>query len=695
MPIPIMWLPKPMLDNTWVRAVIKAGSVEKYVDAEWKKMERKKMDLSHLKKEDNITFVNRLFDYIRCTHDFPYWAACYDYIENKDGGAYILFRLSYPQRLLISVMEEQRVHGDPIRITVLKARQLGGSTAIQLYMQWLQDTVCYGLNALIAAQVKRTASVIENMYMRVIDRLPTEMLYTPGTVIDPKVPKTKGDRHSENIHHIPARSCCIQIGTAQEPDSLRGSNFALVHCSEVAFWPNTPNNNPEKLIRDIEGTVQFKPNTLIAYESTANGMNDWFYNQYQASKDGRNAFRNVFIPWQKIERYMMGFKAETLEDLRRIDAKDDGWNKVGQCPSTRKEFAHWLIENKESRNVNDDQHEPGIYLWRLFDLGATLEGIYWYIHKRTAFHDHADMAAEFPSDDIEAFKNSGANVFDTYHIDRFRPACRPPQMIGDVYGDAVPNVLEHDKNAACLQNVRFVEDHQGQLWIWDHPEIYDDVKVTNRYLVSVDVGGRGNKADWSVICVFDRLPMADGCRPEVVAQWRGHIDHDLLAWKAAQIAKYYDNALLVIESNTLETRSRENGLDGDQANFILNVLKRCYSNLYGRKVKDDAKHDADEPVRYGFHTNVSTKPVIISGLVIYVREQMYVERDIRVLDEYNTYVRESNGAYNAADGKHDDLLMTRAIGLHICFNEMPLPQVIDVTKIEKPKIAGAINEATM
>ena len=56
-----------------------------------------------------------------------------------------------------------------------------------------------------------------------------------------------------------------------------------------------------------------------------------------------------------------------------------------------------------------------------------------------------------------------------------------------------------------------------------------------------------------------------------------------------------------------------------------------------------------------------------------VRERLYVERDERCLDEYATYVRRQNGSYGATDGKHDDLLMTRAIGLHICFHEMPLP----------------------
>lgn len=111
-----------------------------------------------------------------------------------------------------------------------------------------------------------------------------------------------------------------------------------------------------------------------------------------------------------------------------------------------------------------------------------------------------------------------------------------------------------------MQNVRFSEDRQSQLWIWAKPEIDDEYEVTDRYLTVVDVGGRSDKADFSVILVIDRLNMMDGEPPAVVAQWYGHCDIDRLAWKAAQVAAYYNESLLVIESNTLETHDRKGRL---------------------------------------------------------------------------------------------------------------------------------------
>ncbi|MDE7347538.1 MAG: hypothetical protein K2N48_12475 [Muribaculaceae bacterium] len=66
--------------------------------------------------------------------------------------------------------------------------------------------------------------------------------------------------------------------------------------------------------------------------------------------------------------------------------------------------------------------------------------------------------------------------------------------------------------------------------------------------------------------------------------------------------------------------------------------------------------------------------MVISNLVKVVREGLYIERDEACVDEYLTYERRPNGSYGAITGKHDDMLMTRAIGLHICLNEMTAPR---------------------
>lgn len=85
--------------------------------------------------------------------------------------------------------------------------------------------------------------------------------------------------------------------------------------------------------------------------------------------------------------------------------------------------------------------------------------------------------------------------------------------------------------------------------------------------------------------------------------------------------------------------------------------------------------------------------MIISTLVKAIRDRLYTERDPQCLDEYLQYERKPNGAYGATAGHHDDLLMTRAIALHICFYEMDPPRILPRRALTAKKRSGIVSEA--
>ncbi len=634
-PIPVQHLPVEMMKVPLVRQLVKCGSIKTFLqkidDAEEEDFEADRLK------------VIRQFVRIRCRHDFAFWAATFVYIKKKGGGEDVLFRLTRPQRRFIEKLEQLRKANKPIRLVLLKARQWGGSTASQLYMAWLQLIHKVGLNSLIIAHQGAASDEIKDMFDRMIKNYPVEMLHKIGEAYNENEPKLVGVGKSGSIYRVPQRNCKIKIGTAERPDSCRGGDYNLVHLSEVGLWKATEGKKPEDIVRSACSGVLLRPYTMIVYESTANGTGNFFQKEYDDAKSGKSQFEAMFVSWFDIEQYSLPIDDAAL-------------------------FAQSLYTNRENDNVQSSREECGKYLWWLWERGATLEAINWYIQERAKYTEHGLMAAEFPSDDVEAFVHSGARVFDKYKVERLRPSCRPARYVGEVYADG-------DEGKEALQNIRFTDDKQGLLHIWEMPEIDEDEKVTERYLTVVDIGGRSNKADFSVVLVLDRLFMTDGGKPTVVAQWYGHTDIDILAWKAAQIAAFYDNALLVIESNTLETHDRQREVDGDQSSFILNQIKDVYPNLYARKQSEEAIRKW-QPVNYGFHTNVSTKPMIITTLVKAIRESMYTERDERCLEEYLCYEKKPNGAFGAIIGKHDDLLMTRAIGLHICFFEMDVPKFV-------------------
>ena len=641
-PIQRQQLPVSMKKIPLVKMLIELGSCKAVIEELHKDIDEP------YNLEEELEQLVEQFTRIRMKHDPFFFFATFIYIKPKGGGLPFRFVLRRPQRRLLRWLEERRKKNRPIRLILLKARQWGGSTVIQMYFLWLQLMWQKGLNSLIIAQVKDTAETIRGMFDEALKEFPTKFLHEMGEVYSESEPKFVGVGTSGNVKKVPQRFCKIKVGSMQKPTSANGEDYNLIHCSEVGLWEKTEGKSPEEVIQNATNGVLYRPYTMIVYESTANGTGNFFHQEWLAAEKGDSVFEPFFVPWFEIY------------DLYHLDF---------ESKKQKEEFAKWLYENRNNTNTMSNREEPVTYLWKLWQMGAPLEALNWYIVERKKFTDHGDMASGFPSDPVEAFKHSGAKVFAEEKVDQFKKGCRAPKFIGDVYGDGY-------KGKKCLQNVRFSEDKTGQLWIWSKPEYFDDCKVTNRYLVVVDIGGRGSKADWSVICVFDRYWMMEGGKPYVVAQWYGHIDMDLLAWKAAQIAKFYDNALLVIESNTLETKDKEHILEGgDQSEFILNQIKDEYDNLYARK-QSEADIKEGLPRKYGFHTNVATKPMVISVLVQVVREHLYVERDQRCLNEFLTYERKKNGAYGAIDGKHDDLLMTRAIGLHICFNEMEMPKMI-------------------
>ena len=224
------------------------------------------------------------------------------------------------------------------------------------------------------------------------------------------------------------------------------------------------------------------------------------------------------------------------------------------------------------------------------------------------------------------------------------------------------------------------------LAVWLMPE--NEKNIRDRYIVTVDVGGTGNKADYSCILVADRIAMLDGGVPEIAACWHGHIEHDKLAWKAVEIARAYDNALLVIESNTLETE----GTEGNNFEYILNEISGRYSNLYCRTSVQEVKQG--RPRRWGFHTNSSTKPMVINFLIKALRDGLYVERCMETTYELDLYEYKENGKeMGAIEGNHDDRVMATAILVWVCYNH-PLPQRQTVVFTPK-KRTRIISEASI
>lgn len=399
-PFPVQYVPLSMLKVPLVQQLLEAGSIRKFLEDY--------MNVEY--SEENKEKVIEQFVRLRAKHDFAFWAAMYVFIKQKGGGEDVHFRLNRPQRKLIMRFERRRLQGKPIRLILLKARQWGGSTATQIYMAWLQLVHKVGLNSLIVGHAKDASTEVKDMFDKLIKEYPVSMLYEMGEAYNETEPKIVGVGQSGNIHRIPQRNCKIKVGTAEKPNSARGGDYNLVHCTEVGLWVTTDGKTPEQIVRSACSGILLKPYTMIVYESTANGTGNFFQREYDAAKNKKSQFEALFISWFEIEQY-----SAPIDDINT--------------------FATKLWENRNNANAASDREESGKYLWWLWEQGATLEAINWYILERSKYTDHGDMASEYPSDDVEAFVHSGARVFDKYNVEKFKKCCKAPKYVGDVYAD--------------------------------------------------------------------------------------------------------------------------------------------------------------------------------------------------------------------------------------------------------------------
>lgn len=633
----------------------------------------------------------------RAKYDFYYYAY-HIKIVNKEFGDDIPFLLRPAQIKLVEEFENERRAGKPIRVIVCKARQWGGSTATDIYASWQQLMWETSKDSLIVGHQSDSSIEVRDMLFKAIESIPSYFLFRLGEDYDESKARIRGGGN-QNIYEIPCRNCKIKTGTALNNEGPRSGHQSIVHYTEVSFWPETEKLDPKKMIKSGSSSVPMLPHTMVVYESTANGQNffkDEWDRSFMVDEYGNKVsiFTPVFVAWYEIELYMLSPVAEIPLDkamYRGQKLKDvPGTGMDGQSPMERWALMQWALMLYRRRFDKQNHWDYLYWLWE--SEGATLEGLYWYWQKMREYGSLEDMQQEFPSNAVEAFKYAGNCEFNLYDVEQRRKAFqRKPVFIGDISGSA-------PKGADCMREIKIHRLDVGPLKIWEYPD--REWKLNNRYLVSVDIGGKYKTSDYSCITVFDRANMMlteDGTLnedegPEVVAEWYGHTDPDLLAIKCAQIASYYNNALLVIENNT--AYSRMNNTDSDDVTeLFFPILMPLYENIYSHNQSETKIHQ-DREQKLGFNTNRSTKVSIIKYMGQCIRDCLYIERDAEAFKEMTWFMKFPNNKYGAIPGKHDDKVMSRAIGLYVSrFAWERYPVSVPPTEQQRQELVSTLRNA--
>ena len=205
----------------------------------------------------------------------------------------------------------------------------------------------------------------------------------------------------------------------------------------------------------------------------------------------------------------------------------------------------------------------------------------------------------------------------------------------------------------------------SNVWIWEQPDYSKD------YLVCADVG-RGDSADYSAFHIIELETMSQ------VAEYKGRINTKDFGNMLVSIATEYNDALLIVENNNIGWATIQQIIDRDYPNLFYTSKDLQYVDVQHQITN---KHYREEKKMVaGFSTTSKTRPLIISKLEEFFREESVVVRSNRLIDELLTFVYINNRA-QAMQGYNDDLVMSFAIGLWVRDTALRLQtQGIELTK---------------
>jgi hypothetical protein len=492
----------------------------------------------------------------------------------------------------------------PVRVVVLKARQMGISTLIELLAYW-RTAFFPNITGLIAAQEEDAATRIFEMFRVFYSTTPD--VIRPDTekfsVEEIRFGSRKTDPGDLGLaSRILTKTTALGGSRKDQQGKGRGATYHFFHGSEVAFWAN-----PHRFMSGVTPGLHKRPNIYGFLESTARGSGNWFHRRWRKAAEGWRLVKQPSGP----PRWMCDGTPGLWIPVFLSWLEHPAYRVAIPGAGSEKELAYYTkhMDKEERRLVNE--------------FGATPEQIEW---RRVTLEDmDGDLelfCQEYPAEPEEAFQSTGRRVFDMLALQRYSDAAMATEYFRG-------SLIRDDKDKLFRS-----EDPHGALKIWREP------KASNMYVIGADpcIGRspEGDNACAQVLCATSDNPEESW---EQVAVWCDRVDPDEFAQELLKLAEYYGTALIVCEVN------------GPGQTTDLMLQKANYWNRY-RRVEYD-KITNQRVLKWGWHTNTKTRSVMVGSLKGAIREMRLKIHDPDTLEEMRDWVRIDNGRGSSKEAPSD------------------------------------------
>ena len=425
------------------------------------------------------------------------------YIKKKDTEVALL-KINQPQQKFYDVLKRQSEAGKPMRVIILKARQMGFSTLTEAILFKRTATRANVTSGIIAHKDDATTNLF-NMSKLYLQELPEQLK-----------PETRASNAKEIIFDNRTGTGLrskIKCMTAGGDGVGRSDTFQNLHLSEVSSW-----NNAKEILDGLLQAVPNKPDTLVVIESTAKGY-DYFKELWDKACAGENDFEPLFCAWWELDEYRMPAdniilteEEKELKKLYSLDNEQIAWRR-------------WCIRNNCGGDINT-------------------------------------FKQEYPACPEEAFLASGECIFDKdiviSQIERNRPLISGWKRGEFEYKKTILPVRNANGEVVAtekkISDICFVEKENGLITIHEEPQVrtnkQGEVTEMRQYSIGGDTAGLGDDYYTAKVVGNDNLQTAATLHKQ-------RIDEDKYADQLYCLGWYYHWALIGIETNYSYVPTRE------------------------------------------------------------------------------------------------------------------------------------------